>query len=288
MAKSGEARKLAQRALQRRPGPVRWAALIQMLIDSALLIGMVFAAQNGRWLAAYPLVFAASFTALLANGPAVATARGGRCFENMTARRFAVLFLLALLPLLPLWGLIKAMNYINAEWKSLAQLAMGSGARLGISLTVLLGSALLLLLACLFISVFSRQLTLCMLESEKPLNRRRIFRLLKNALLHIFSPVKLFFSSFGWFALMALMLLLVTAAGYVSSGAWMGGLSVSDQLMLAAFFIMEQPALRVASALALCCVWIAGLGFVFWPTYLLKRVYYQRTLMRDGGVMKDD
>ena len=295
MANTHDARRLSGRAFSRRPGLMRIAALVFMSLSTLLLFTPSipgFALPEG-WIGRLILAGAAflcCLTSLLLNGPAVAAARGkdARVFENFHFPRWMIAILLAAVPALLLFfspELISAFSqYIDRPLAEYVKAILPGGFY---SLYLALGALLLVFigaLVCLSWSVFTRQTIIYLFERRDRIKGAHFLQMMRSGLLNAFSPIRIWFSSLGWFILMALLeILFILAARFVAVG-WQEGMSLTAQLLSLLKSYHEIPDLLAVAGVALTHLWIAGLGFIFWPRYQLKRVYYQRMLMNENGM----
>ena len=295
MANTHDARRLSKRAFSRCPGLMRVTALIFMALSTLLLFTPFipgFAIPKGvpgRLIVA-SAAFLCGLTSLLLNGPAVAAARGkeARVFENLHFPRWIIAFLLAAIPAALLGfspGLLTAFNkYIDRPLAEYVKTILPGGFY---SLYIALGGLLVAFLGALIAlswSVFTRQVMIYMFERKDRLNGSHFLQMMRSGLLNAFSPVKIWFSSLLWFLLMALLeIIFILAARFIAVG-WQEGMSLASQLLSLLKSFYEIPGLIAFAGIALTHIWICGLGFIFWPRYHLKRVYYQRMLMNEAGM----
>ena len=295
MANTHDARRLSKRAFSRRPGLMRITALIFMSLSTLLLFTPFipgFAIPEGwpgRLLLA-GIAFLCCLTSLLLNGPAVAAARGreARVFENFRFPRWIIAVFLAAVPdrllgfspeLISLFS-----KYIDRPLAEYVKTILPDGF---FSLYLALGGLLLLFLGalvCLSWCVFTRQTMIYLFERKDRIRGAHFLQMLRSGLLNAFSPIRIWFSSLGWFLLMALFeVIFILAARFLAVG-WQEGMSLTSQFLHLLKSYYEMPDLLAAAGVALTHLWIAGLGFIFWPRYQLKRVYYQRMLMNENGM----
>ena len=295
MANTHDARRLSKRAFRRRPGLMRVAALVFMLLTTLLIFTPFipgFALPEG-WMGRLILAGAAflcCLTSLLLNGPAVAAARGKevRVFENFHFPRWIIAILLAAVPALLLGfspELVSAFTkYIDHPLAEYVKSVLPGGFY---SLYLALGGLLLIFLGaiiCLSWSVFTRQAMIYMFERKDRLRGAHFLQMMRSGLLNAFSPIKIWFSSLGWFILMALLEILFILAARFAAVGWQEGTTLAVQLLSLLKSYYEIPDWLAFAGFAFSCIWIAGLGFIFWPRYQLKRVYYQRMLMNENGM----
>ena len=295
MANTHDARRLSKRAFSRRPGLMRMTALIFMALSTLLLFTPFipgFALPEG-WMGRLMLsgaAFLCCLTSLLLNGPAVAAARGkeARVFENFHFPRWLIAILLAAVPALLLCfspELVSAFSkYVDRPLADYVKTIFPDGFY---SLYLALGALLLIFLGalvCLSWSVFTRQTMIYLFERKDRLCGAHFLQMMRSGLLNAFSPLRIWFSSLGWFILMALLeLLFILAARFVAVG-WQQDMNLTAQLLSLLKSYHEIPDLLAFAGVALTHIWILGLGFIFWPRYQLKRVYYQRMLMNENGM----
>lgn len=304
MANTHDARRLSRRAFRRRPGLMRVAALIFMLLSTLLVFSPIIltallpgftvpAGWPGRLLLA-GAVFMCCMTGLLLNGPAVAAARGKetRVFENFHFPRWLIAILLAAVPaaLLGCSPVLISLfsKYIDQPLAEYVKSILPGGF---FSLYLALGGLLMIFLGaiiCLSWSVFTRQVMIYLFERKTRLKGAHFLQMMRSGLLNAFSPIRIWCSSLLWFLLMAALgVLFVLAARFVFVG-WQEGISLADQLLYLLKTFHEIPAYLALAVFSLSCIWIGGLGFIFWPRYQLKRVYYQRMLMNENGMDVND
>lgn len=294
MANTHDARRLSKRAFRRRPALMRVTALIFMLLSTLLIFSPAVLPADPSGLMGRLLlsgaVFLCCLTSLLLNGPAVAAARGKetRVFENLHFPRWLITILLAAVPALFLGfspELLSAFGkYIDRPLAEYIKTILPGGFY---SLYLALGALLLIFLGaiiCLSWSVFTRQTMIYLFERKDRISGAHIFQMLRSGLLNAFSPIKIWFSSLGWFLLMALLEILFLLAVRFAAVGWQEGMSLTSQLIFLLKSFYEIPIYPAFAGLALSHIWIAGLGFIFWPRYQLKRVYYQRMLMNENGM----
>ena len=304
MANAHDARRLSKRAFRRRPGLMRTTALIFMLLSTllvfspailtALLPGFtVPSGWPGRLMLA-GVCFLCCMTGLLMNGPAVAAARGKeiRVFENFHFPRWIITMILAAVPsaLLGCSPVLISLfsKYIDQPLAEYIKSVLPDGF---FSLYLALGGLLLIFLGaivCLSWSVFTRQVMIYLFERKTRLKGAHFLQMMRSGLLNAFSPIRIFFSSLLWFVLMGVLgCLSVLAVRFISVG-WQEGISIADQLLSLINSFHEIPIWLAMACFSLSYIWIGGLGFIFWPRYQLKRVYYQRMLMNENGMDVND
>lgn len=295
MANTHDARRLSKRAFRRRPALMRVTALIFMLLSTLLLALPVLPGFSlpdglaGRLMIA-GLFFLCCLAGLLLNGPAVAAARGKetRVFENLHFPRWIITLVLAAVPAAILGCsplLVSAFRkYIDQPLTEYVKTLLPDGF---FSIYLALGAffiAFLCALTALAWSVFTRQAMIYLFERRGRLQGRAFVQMMRSGLLNAFSPIRIWFSSFFWFLLMAVLGgILLIAAGFITVG-WQEGMSLTEQLLYLLNNNREIPFSLLLAGLAASHIWIAGLGFIFWPRYQLKRVYYQRMLMNENGM----
>lgn len=300
MANTHDARRLSKRAFRRRPALMRVTALIFMLLSTLLVFSpyilyIVFPdfTLPAGWLSRLipaAVLFLCGLTGLLLNGPAVAAARGkdARVFENFHFPRWIIAIVLAAVPaallgcsplLISLFG-----KYVDQPLAEYVKSILPGGF---FSIYLALGCLLLTFLGaviCLSWSVFTRQAMIYMFERRDRMKGSAFLQMMRSGLLNAFSPIRIWFSSLGWFLLMAVLeILFILAARFIAVG-WQEGMSITDQLISLLRSFHEIPGLAALTCFSVSCIWIAGLGFIFWPRYQLKRVYYQRMLMNENGM----
>ena len=300
MANTHDARRLSKRAFRRRPGLMRMTALIFMLLSSllvlstsvltALLPNLILPSGWTGQLIFAAIVFLCCLMSLLMNGPAVAAARGkdARVFENLHFPRWIITIILAAIPAALLGFsplLISAFRkYIDQPLAEYVKTLLPDGF---FSIYLALGAFLLAFfgaLICLSWSVFTRQTMIYLFERRTRLNGSAFLQILRSSLLNAFSPIRIWFSSLGWYLLMAVLGIIFILAARFAAVGWQEGVNIADQLIALLRSFHEIPGWLALTGFALCFIWIAGLGFIFWPRYQLKRVYYQRMLMNENGM----
>lgn len=295
MANTHDARRLSKRAFNRRPGLMRITALIFMGLVTLLLftpfIPGFFIPEGwaGRLLIS-GVAFLCCLTGLLLNGPAVAAARGkeARVFKNFRFPRWIIAILLAAMPALLLGfspELVSLFSkYIDRPLAEYVKTILPDGF---FSLYLALGGLLLVFFGALIAlswSVFTRQTMIYLFERKERLKGAHFLQMMRSGLLNAFSPIRIWFSSLGWFLLMALFeIIFILAARFIAVG-WQEGMGLTSQLLHLLKSYYEIPDLLAVAGVALTHLWIFGLGFIFWPRYHLKRVYYQRMLMNENGM----
>ena len=295
MANTHDARRLSKRAFNRRPGLMRITALIFMSLATLLLFTPFipgFAIPEG-WIGRLLLAGAAflcCLTSLLLNGPAVAAARGkdARVFENFRFPRWLIAILLAAIPALLLGfspELITAFSkYVDRPLAEYVKTILPDGFY---SLYIALGGLFLIFLGaliCLSWSVFTRQTMIYLFERRDRVRGSHLLQMMRSGLLNAFSPIRIWFSSLGWFILMALFEIIFILAARFTAVGWQEGMSLTAQLLSLLKSYYAIPVWLACAGVALTHLWILGLGFIFWPRYQLKRVYYQRMLMYENGM----
>ena len=293
MANTHDARRLSKRAFRRRPALMRVTALIFMSLATLLLFTPFlpgFAAEGLTGLLISGIAFLCCLTSLLLNGPAVAAARGkeARIFENLHFPRWIIAIVLAAVPaallgcsplLISLFG-----KYVDQPLAEYVKSILPGGF---FSIYLALGYLLLAFLSaviCLSWSVFTRQAMIYMFERRDRMKGSAFLQMMRSGLLNAFSPIRIWFSSLGWFLLMALFeILFILAARFIAVG-WQEGMSLTAQLFHLLKSYYEIPDQLAVVGVVLTHLWICGLGFIFWPRYQLKRVYYQRMLMNENGM----
>lgn len=296
MANTHDARRLSKRAFRRRPALMRTTALIFMLLSTLPLAAPllpVSAMQLPGWLlrsCLAAIAFLCGLTSLLMNGPAVAAARGAdtRVFENLRLPRWIITILLASVPAALLYfapDLVSLFSrYIDQPLADYMKSVLPDGFY---TLYLALGALLLIFLAALIglsWSVFTRQVMIYLFERKDRLRGSAFVQMLRSSLLNAFSPIRIWFSSLGWYLLMgALSFLFSLIARFIAVG-WQEGVNLAGQLLHLIKTFSEIPAPVALANYAFSCIWIGGLGFIFWPRYQLKRVYYQRMLMNENGM----
>lgn len=294
MANTHDARRLSKRAFRRRPALMRVTALIFMSLATLLLFtpflpGFAAEGLTGRLLIS-GIAFLCCLTSLLLNGPAVAAARGkeARIFENLHFPRWIIAIFLAAVPALLLGfspELISLFSkYIDRPLVEYVKSLLPDGF---FSIYLALGCLLLTFFGaviCLSWSVFTRQAMIYMFERRDRMKGSAFLQMMRSGLLNAFSPIRIWFSSLGWFLLMAVLeILFILAARFIAVG-WQEGMSLTAQLFHLLKSYYEIPDQLAVVGVVLTHLWICGLGFIFWPRYQLKRVYYQRMLMNENGM----
>ncbi len=300
MANTHDARRLSKRAFRRRPALMRVTALIFMVLSTLLLFSpyILYAVRPdftlpsgwpGRLMLA-AAVFLCCMASLLMNGPAVAAARGKetRVFENLHFPRWIITLVLAAVPAALLGCsplLVSAFRkYIDQPLTEYVRTLLPDGF---FSLYLALGAFFIAFLGAVIAlswSVFTRQTMIYLFERRDRLQGRAFVQMMRSGLLNAFSPLRIWFSSFFWFLLMAVLgEILLIAAGFISVG-WQEGMSLTGQLLYLLNHTREIPWFLLLAGLAASSIWICGLGFIFWPRYQLKRIYYQRMLMNENGM----
>ena len=303
MTRSGQARKFSRKTLIKTGGATRRVMCVQMALYTLIIAAVVALIElEGRGVLALGAfrpylmpcaVYLLALTNLMINAPMTSIARksGDGAFSRMNVGRLLIALLLPVLPAATFRGLTLLAGLANAHWQAiLAWINEWVLHTLGNKIIAGCGAAAALLLLaylCGVIGVFSRQMMLYMADNPDRMNGSSVGQIVKNGFAYGLAPVLMVLRSLFWFLLiLALTLALLAGACLVASpmpvpfaGGW------QDIAMAFCASTIALPAWAVGAALALGCVWVAGLGLVIWPRFSMMRLYYHRLVMRDTDVM---
>ena len=303
MTRSGQARKFARKTLRKTGGATRKVMCVQMALYT-LIIAATAALYELDARAVLPLgafkpflppcaVFLMALVNLLVNAPLTAIARksGDGAFSRMNVGRFLIAMLLALLPAAACWGLTLLAGLINTQWQRVVTwytdwvLVTTPNKIFGVCAAA--AAALALIYVCGVIGVFARQMMLYMTDYPDRMKGDSVGQLVKNGFAYGFTPVLMVIRSFFWFLLIFIITLaLLAGACYLTSPALITLNGAPQDIALSFYLALIQlPAWAVGAVIALGCVWVLGLGLVFWPRFSMMRLYYHRLVMKDTEVM---
>ena len=303
MTRSGQARKFSRKTLNKTGGATRRVMCVQMILYTLIIAAAAALIElEGRGVLSlgvfrpylFPCaVYLLALVNLLINAPMTAIARksGDGAFSRMNFGRFLIAILLPVLPAAACWGLTLLADLANTNWQPIvAWIGDWPFQTLGHEIIAGCGAAAaLLLLVYLFgvIGVFSRQLMLYMADNPDRMKGGSVGQIVKNGFAYGLTPVLMVIRSLFWFLLaLVLTLALLGAACLITSPtpiSFAGDVKVIAMQFYAA--LVALPAWAIGAVLALGCVWVLGLGLIFWPRFSMMRLYYHRLVMRDTDVM---
>ena len=316
MTRSGKARKFSRKTLEKTGGAARRVMCVQMVLYTLIIAAVAALLElDGRGVLAlgafkpflFPCAaFLMALVNLLINAPLTAIARksGDGAFSRMNFGRVLIAMLLALLPAAVVLGLGALANLANVEWQRIMSWFNDwVMATLGNQIIAGCGAALCLVIfiyLCGVIGVFSRQMMLYMADNPDRMEGGSVGQIVKNGFAFGFAPVLMVIRSLFWF-LLTLILTCALAVGVcfilspdlmqpitsAVSSLFRGVVDSTWPLALGNFLmaLIQLPAWAIAAVAALGCVWVLGLGLVFWPRFSMMRLYYHRLVMKDTSVM---
>ncbi|MBQ8953751.1 MAG: hypothetical protein IJ048_06515 [Clostridia bacterium] len=303
MTRSGQARKFARKTLRKTGGATRRVMCVQMALYT-LIIAAAAALYELDGRGALPLgafkpfllpcaVFFMALVNLLINAPLTAIARksGDGAFSRMNVGRVMIAILLALLPAAACWGLTLLAGLANTQWQRVVtwytDWVLVTTANKVFGACAVAAAALVLLYVCGVIGVFARQMMLYMTDYPDRMKGASVGQIVRNGFGYAFTPVLMVIRSFFWFLLtLILTLALLAAACYITSPALITLQGTAQDIAMSFYLALTQlPAWAAGAVIALGCVWVLGLGLVFWPRFSMMRLYYHRLVMKDTDVM---
>lgn len=313
MTTIGQSRRLMKTTLSRASGKIRGIIALELLLDTLVLaLGALVTmcdldfpaplsllhsiGKKGASIIyddvdmGFVLPFCVYFIALISLYAQIPLARAARESAGRSARRVSFGRLAVMLPLaLPaalMAALIEGMyGWVMNEWTYVTRALFSSTDSFVLSLCVAALVILLLILLGGFISVFTREVALYLAECPDHASKSAVSASLKTALKRVFSPVKLFFSAFGWFLIaFVLTAALIVAGCFVTTPIETDmGLTMTALQLLAALFSL--PAWTWAAAVAPGGFWMLGLGLIARPRYELTRLYWHRLTLKERGIL---
>ena len=297
MTRSGQARKFARKTLKKTGSAARKVLCVQMTLYTLIIAAAtVLIELNARKVFSLGLfepyllpcaVYLIALVNLLINVPLTAIARKSEesAFSRMNFGRVLIAILLALLPAAAVYGISLLANLLNTEWLAISSWALASPASIVLSCAAVVFGLLLIVYLCGVIGVFSRQLMLYMADYPERMKGASVGQILRNGFAHAFVPVLLVIRSLFWFLLILIILAALLGGACLITSTILLDVDINMLVLQFTAALMALPAWAVGAVIVLGCVWILGLGLVFWPRFSMMRLYYHRLMMRDTDVM---
>ena len=184
-------------------------------------------------------------------------------------------FLMRLVPQLLVGGFALVMHEKGlGTFMAVLVFLFGGGERL-LSMTLVALAALLLMLVALALNVAAMQMVIRAVD-EGPVGGGEALRILRNGVRYVLSPVALFFSYAGWYAL----ILVLFAAALVALGIDPSQLTLKN-LAIVPIMLGASPYITSLAKL-IAGTWILGAGVYLWPRFFMTQAVYQRRLLGGG------
>lgn len=313
MTTIGQSRRLMKATLSRASGRVRKIIVLELLLDTLVLaLGALIAMGDfdfpspvsllhaiGKPGASiiyhdvdigFMLPFCVYFITLISLYTLIPLVRAARESAEHTAPRISFARLAAMLPLaLPsalMAALIESLyNWVMDDWTYVTRALFSSTASLAAAICLAALVLILLVLLGSFISIFTREIALYLVECPDRASGRIVPVSLGTALKRIFSPAGLFFTALGWFAVALVMTLALILGGcFLTSPIETDmGMTMTALQLLAALFAL--PAWAWAASIALGGYWMMGLGLIARPRCALTRLYWHHLTLKERNLL---